>query len=345
MSLQRRYLVLAVALVCAAAFILSRDASSQGIPGPIRIDVSAVPITTFEPRNPSRTRFGALEFRGGLVLSSNAKTFGGFSELHIDPDGSHFISASDRGVWLRGRIVYRDGKLAGIADAEMAPMLGPDGKSLISRNWFDSESLTERDGMLYVGFERIEKIVRFNYRHDGLLARGEPIPVPSDFKTLANNQSLECLAAPPKGSPLSDKLIVVTERSLDDAGNMRSFLLNGTDAKNVDRFTVKRHDDFDISDCVVMPPNDLLLLERRFALLHGGLSMRIRRIPLTDIKPGAVVDGKNLIEADLGYEIDNMEGIGIHRNASGETIVTLISDDNFLPFQRTLLLQFALVGE
>jgi hypothetical protein len=341
--IDRRYaLALALAGVAVTLFVLSPNASSQGVPGPIRIDVSAVPITTFEPRNPSRTRFGALEFRGGLVLSSNAKTFGGFSELHVDPDGSHFVSASDRGIWLRGRIVYRDGKPAGIADAEMAPMLGADGRSLISHGWFDSESLTERDGMLYVGFERVEKIVRFNYRRDGLAARGEPIPVPPDFKTLENNQSLECLAAPPKGSPLSDKLIVVTERSLDDAGNMRSFLLDG---KNVERFTVKRHDDFDVSDCVVLPPGDLLLLERRFALLHGGLSMRIRRIPLASLKPGTVIDGTNLIEADLGYEIDNMEGIGVHRNASGETIVTLISDDNFLPFQRTLLLQFAVAGE
>lgn len=282
-----------------------------------------------------------MEFRGGLVLSSKYKAFGGFSELHIDPDGSHFVSASDRGSWLRGRIVYRDGRPDGIADAEMAPMLGPDGKPLTARNWFDSESLTYRDGKLYVGFERIQKILRFNYQRDGLTARGEPIAVPPDFKTLANNQSLECLAAPPKGASLDDRLIVVTERSLDDAGNMRSFLLNGTD---VTRFTVKRHDDFDISDCVVMPPNDLLLLERRFALLHGGLSMRIRRVPLADIKSGAVVDGTKLIEADLGYEIDNMEGIGLHRNAGGETIVTLISDDNFLPFQRTLLLQFAVVG-
>lgn len=342
MNIPFRYVALAVVLVCAAAFALSRHASSQGVESDTRIEVSAIPITSFEPRDPSRTRFGALEFRGGLVLSSAAKTFGGFSELHVDPDGSHFVSASDRGIWLRGRIVYRGGRPAGIADAEMAPMLGPDGKPLIARNWFDSESLTERDGMLYVGFERIEKIVRFNYRRDGLAARGEPIPVPSDFKTLQNNQSLECLAAPPKGSPLSDKLIVVTERSLDDAGNLRSFLLDG---KNVERFTVRRHDDFDVSDCVVMPPDNLLLLERRFALLHGGLSMRIRRVPLAGIKPGAVVDGKMLIEADLGYEIDNMEGIGVHRSAGGETIVTLISDDNFLPFQRTLLLQFAVVGE
>jgi hypothetical protein len=260
--------------------------------------------------------------------------------LHIEADGAHFITASDRGTWLRGRIVYRDGRPAGIADAETAPILGPDGKSTASRNWFDSESLTYRDGALYVGIERVEQILRFNYKRDGLLARGEPIPVPPDFKTLRNNQSLECLAAPPKGSLHDDKLIVVAEQSLDAAGNLRSFLLNGSD---VVRFTVKRHDDFDISDCVVMPPNDLLLLERRFALMRGGLSMRIRRVPLASIKADAVVDGKNLIEADLGYELDNMEGIGLHRNADGETILTLISDDNFLPFQRTLLLQFALM--
>jgi hypothetical protein len=342
LSLWPRYLALAAVLVCGVAVAASDDAPSQKIAGLVRIDVSATPITTFEPRNPSQIRFGALEFRGGLVLSSKYKAFGGLSELHIDPDGSHFVSASDRGVWLRGRIIYRDGKPAGIADAEMAPMLGPDGKTLISRNWFDSESLTFRDGIAYVGFERIEKILRFNFQRDGLMARGEPIPVPDDFKTFAFNLSLECLAAPPKGAPLGDQLIVVTERSLDAAGNMRSFLLNGTD---VTRFSVKRHDDFDISDCVAMPPNDLLLLERRLSLLHGGLSMRIRRVSIADIKAGAVVDGKNLIEADLGYEIDNMEGIGVHRNANGETIITLVSDDNFLPFQRTLLLLFALVGE
>ena len=73
--------------------------------------------------------------------------------------------------------------------------------------------------------------------------------------------------------------------------------------------------------------------------------MRIRRIPLVDIKGGAVADGRSMIEADLGYQIDNMEGIAVHNAASGETIVTLVSDDNFSVIQRNLLLQFAIVGE
>jgi hypothetical protein len=40
-----------------------------------------------------------------------------------------------------------------------------------------------------------------------------------------------------------------------------------------------------------------------------------------------------------------MEGIAVHRNPAGETIITLVSDDNFSIIQRNLLLQFSVVGE
>jgi hypothetical protein len=39
-----------------------------------------------------------------------------------------------------------------------------------------------------------------------------------------------------------------------------------------------------------------------------------------------------------------MEGISIHRTTDGETIITIVSDDNFSVLQRNLLLQFAIVG-
>jgi hypothetical protein len=71
--------------------------------------------------------------------------------------------------------------------------------------------------------------------------------------------------------------------------------------------------------------------------------MRIRRIAMAGITPGGLVDGPVLLEADLRNEIDNMEGLSIHRGAGGEIVLTLISDDNFSLLQRTLLLQFALV--
>ncbi len=48
------------------------------------------------------------------------------------------------------------------------------------------------------------------------------------------------------------------------------------------------------------------------------------------------------MEADYGNQIDNMEGLGIHRDARGRTILTLISDNNRSILQRTLLLRFVL---
>jgi hypothetical protein len=71
--------------------------------------------------------------------------------------------------------------------------------------------------------------------------------------------------------------------------------------------------------------------------------MRLRLLPAADVKPGTVLDGEVLLEADIGYEIDNMEGLAVHRGPRGETVLTLISDNNFNNFlQRTLLVQFEL---
>jgi len=305
--------------------------------GPIAIE--ATQIASFDTRDPSKTRFGALEFRGGLVLASKAEAFGGISSLHMEPDGAHFLAITDQGSWLRGRIVYSNGRPAHIADAEMAPILGADGRPLAAHGWYDVESLTERDGLFYIGIERVEQIVRLDYRRDGLQARGQAINVPGEFKTFTHNKSLECLTSPRQGA-LAGQLIVVTEHSLDNAGNLRSFLLDGD---TVTHFSVRRSDDFDVSDCTILPPGDLLLLERRISPVRPAI--RLRRIPLADLKAGAVVDGRTMIEADLAYEIDNMEGIAVHRNAAGETIITLVSDDNFSLIQRTLLLQFAVMGE
>jgi hypothetical protein len=307
---------------------------------PVRIEITATSIASFDNRDPTRTRFGDLEFRGGLELSSRHPAFGGISAIHVEPDGNRFIAITDRGSWLRGRIVYRDGKPAGIADAEMAPILGADGQPLAARGWYDVESLAERDGVLYIGIERAEQIARFDYRRDGVRARGQTVDVPADFKTFTFNKSLECLAAPRQGA-LAGGLIVVTEHSLDGAGNLRSFVLG---AGQVTRFSIKRTDDFDVSDCTLLSPDELLLLERRYSPARG-IALRIRRVPLAGIKADAVLDGRSIIEADLAYQVDNMEGIAVHRNSAGEAIVTLVSDDNFSIIQRNLLLQFSVIGE
>jgi hypothetical protein len=105
---------------------------------------------------------------------------------------------------------------------------------------------------------------------------------------------------------------------------------------------VRRSENFDISDATLLPSGDMLLLERKFSWI-GGIGIRIRRIALKSFAPGAVVDGPPIFSADLGHEIDNMEGIDAHTTPEGEVVITMVSDDNFSMIQRNLLLQFTLV--
>jgi hypothetical protein len=106
---------------------------------------------------------------------------------------------------------------------------------------------------------------------------------------------------------------------------------------------VTRSNDYDVTDLAFLPSGEMLLLERRFSYFRG-VAVRLRRISADAIAPGAVVDGPVIFEADAGYNIDNMEGLCIHRDAAGATIVTMISDDNFSRLQRTIVLEFSLDG-
>ena len=305
---------------------------------PVDIVIEARPIAAFDRRQPLSQKFGQLRFRGGLVLTSSFQQFGGISAIRVAADGAQFIALSDHGWWLKGRIGYEGPRPAAISEAVMAPILGPDGLPLADRGWFDTESIAEDGGTLYVGIERVNQIVQFDYGKDGLLARGRPIAVPPPIRSLPRNESLEALVFVPRGQMLGGTLIALSERGLDRLGNLRAFLLGGP---SPGEFTVKRAGTFDITDAALLPSGDLLILERSFSW-SKGLFIQIRRIAIQDVKPGAIVDGPVLLEADLAYEIDNLEGLSVHRANDGAVVLTLISDDNFSILQRTLLLQFAL---
>jgi len=226
----------------------------------------------------------------------------------------------------------------------MAPILGPDGRPLAARGWFDTESIAEDGGTLYVGIERVHQIVRFNYGQDGLLARGQPIAVPPTMRSLPSNRGIEALVFVPKSSAKessasessakesSTKKNSARERlaakedapvkdlgarrhadrdlgaRLDKAGNINAFLIGGSSPGS---FTVKRSASYDISDAaLLLPGGDLLLLERRFSWT-GGLAIRMRRIALADIKPTHWSNGAILFEADLAMRSTTWRGLSV----------------------------------
>lgn len=314
-------------------------AQSRRISAAAGIDIQAKPIDGFRIGDRARRRFGALTFRGGLELRADHPAFGGFSGLWRSPDGTRLVALTDNAAWLTASVrVAQDGRPLGIGDARLAPVLGASGRPLIRSNLFDTEGLAMADGQAYVCVERAHQVLRFDFGRQGVAARAQAVPTPAAMRALPRNQGLEAIAISPRNGPLGGGIVTIAERSERAGDFTRGWIVTGP---RTGTFTLVRSADFDTTDMAVLPGGDYLVLERRFGWLRG-LSVRIRRIAGETLLPGARVDGPVLFEADLASEIDNFEGISVHRGAAGETLLTLISDDNFSNLQRTLLVVFAL---
>jgi hypothetical protein len=215
---RRRCLIAAAALLTVASPDM---ASAQAVPDPpaakppVSIEVAARPIPFFDTHDHSHLRFGSLQYRSGLVLTSTFRGFGGLSGLRLDAKGERLTAISDKGMWFTGRIIYRGDAMIGLADVEAAPMLGAEGRPLAARGWFDTESITRDGPLVYVGIERVNQIVRFDFGKDGTRARGEVVATPAAVRKLPYNKGLESLVMVPKGLPLAGTLIAISERGLD----------------------------------------------------------------------------------------------------------------------------------
>src|SRR6202167_2843947 len=166
--------------------------------------------------------------------------------------------------------------MAGLDDVEASPMLGPDGKPITTRGWFDSESIALDGSFVYIGLERVNQVLRFDFSKGFTRSRGEVVPLPPAASKLPFNKGLEALVFVPKGMPLAGTLIAISERGLDAKGNLIAFLVGGP---TPGQFSVRRTDNFDVRQPVLLPSGELLLLERKFSLLDG-IGIRNRRIAL-----------------------------------------------------------------
>jgi hypothetical protein len=307
------------------------------------VEVSVSTIENFQPGLPGTT-FGALEFRGGLVLRSRDPDFGALSGLDFMPDGS-LLAVADTSAWFSVRPVAHNGRLVGIEEPRLAPILDADGEAVTGKRQGDAESLrvVTRNGRTdaFVSFEMRNDVRRFAASSDVSLSRSEAVPLPKAVAGIRRTAGLEALAAAPDDGPLGGSLVIVAERSLDAAGNHRGWIVSGP---RRGAFSIARSDEFDVTDAAFLPDGDLLILERYYSF-PLSVAFRIRRIDLDALRPGATVDGRILIEADLGYDIDNMEGMALSTGPDGETLITLCSDDNHSMLQRTLLLQFAMAPD
>ena len=336
--------IFAVALLATPAIVAAdnKPDASRLIAGPV--SVAAQSIVDFRRTGGSgETHFGQLEWRGGLLLTSPSPNFGGWSGLVLDPDGRKFVSVSDSGVWLTGELAYNGGQLSAVENAQMGPLLAEDGMPFKRGRDRDAEALalvngTISSGSFLIAFEQNHRILRFDVTRDGFSPSRGALTLPPDAKKMRRNSGFEAMTVM-RGGPYKGATVAMSERLLDSHHNHTGWIWTGGATQ---KFNFENIGDFELTDIASTEDGTLFVLERRFRWLEG-VKMRLRKIMPGDLEPGHTVKGQILIEADYEFDIDNMEGLAVSRGRQGETIITMISDDNFNHFlQRTLLLQFSL---
>jgi hypothetical protein len=316
--------------------------SAAGDPvDPIGIAATPADFARFQGQ---KQNFGKLAYRGGLMLKSTDDRFGGISGLAFSSDGRSLIAISDEGWWFEANVMYANGRPSALANARIAPILDRNGRRSGSKRRRDAEALAldppgKLGAFVYVGFETVARIEKFDMRVNGLAARPSPVPVPGALRKGPKNGELEALGSIASG-PLKGWLIAVSEDNLDANGNIRAWAIRGSKSLS---FTIVRYEDYKITDLAVMPDGSLITLERSFSAssLPG---MAIRKLKIPDRLEGALVSPELLFSGRQPfYLIDNMEGIAVHRFGD-ELRISVISDDNYNhAIQNTVLYQFALL--
>ncbi len=308
-------------------------------------DIAAYPITTFDRTNPLRTVFGKLTFVGGLTLSSKDKSFGGWSGLTVDADGKGFVAVSDAGLWMTGQFTYKDGVLSGLSKTRGGPLKALSGTNLRRERDRDAEAVefisgTAERGRVFIAFEQNHRVGRFDIGKRGLSAPQSYVRPNRSKGRMSSLKGFEAITVLKRGR-YRGAILAVAERQHDRKGRHTGWIFNGDKGRS---FTLTDIGGYDITGAAVMPEGDVILVERRFKWLEG-VKMRLRRLEAKTIRPGAHLEGEVLLEATMAQDIDNMEGVAVHRDAKGDAIITVISDDNFNRlFQRTIVLQFRLGG-
>lgn len=288
--------------------------------------------------------FGSLIFKNGYSLSSSSPFWGGLSGMAISKKGNKLALVSDAGFWAILDLNYKDQLLIAPREALVGPLLSKSGKVLTRSKDRDAEAITllKSDkffGKALISFEDNHRIGRFSIGKNGINSPARYLKLPSITRRLSGNAGLEAMAVL-RGGKYKGALVAITQSKKDRNGNFIGWIVRKGKIRKI-RFTPPPLDKYRITDAVSLANGDLLLLERRYKFLT--VNIRVRYVKHTELLSNRPIRGRIVLEANNHeHVIDNMEGITAHINKKGETIITLLSDDNFNGFQQTLLMQFAL---
>lgn len=306
------------------------DGSMPALITPIaaqRIEISSRPVL-LDTSDPMRRRIGALTFKGGWQMTSAARGFGGLSAL--DVNGNRVTALGDGGTIIR----FRLGRFGHASDGSIAPMPAGCGRVLRKAD-NDTEALTHdaaRDHW-WIAYESRNAICRLNAD----FTAGTNVRVPREIAVWHPKMGAEAMVRLNDG-----RFLVIAESVSSTTGVAQAFLFD-RDPTEPAALSIKLgyrpKAGFKPTDVAQLPDGRLLILNRRFT----PWTLFTTELVVADA-PGnntGAFEGNSIARFEAPVITENFEGLAVSTE-QGKTIIWLISDDNFMRWQRTQLLKFAL---
>lgn len=281
-----------------------------------------------DPRDPARTRVGALTYLGGIRLSGANRAFGGFSAMQVR--GDRFILVSDGGNVVRFRmgsdLVPRDARFGDLPGGPSTGWL---------KNQRDAESLAfdPASGRIWIGFENYNAI----WRYDAGLTRAERGVRPAamaDWSIAGGAESMTRLA--------DGRFLLISETTRPKSGKGRIVLLFAGDPTETRTLPLQAAylppAGYDPSDAVQLPDGRLIVLNRRLSL-PGLFTAKLTLVDPRGFRAGALVAGTEIATLAAPLIHDNYEALAVTREGA-DTILWIASDDNQQWWEQSLLLKF-----
>jgi hypothetical protein len=307
------------------------DGSTEGTTRPIEaqaIEIVSTPVA-LDSKVAGRIQLGALTYLGGWHLTSGARGFGALSGL--DVRGNQVTAISDIGVLIRFRI----GRFGTISGARIDPVPEGCGRGE-HESGIDGEAITgDASGQhWWITLEGRNEICRL----DATLTRTEAALRPHALRRWRKKRGPESLRILPGG-----RWVALEEGLQRPDATHRLALFDRDPTDRAARITYLDYvppSGFTPTDMDVLPDGRLLILNRRFTV---G-TFFIAKLDLVDPAgwaAGARLNGRVIADFAPPIITDNLEGISISQE-KGRTIIWIASDDNFMRWERTLLLKFAI---
>ncbi|MFZ5608069.1 MAG: esterase-like activity of phytase family protein [Pseudomonadota bacterium] len=280
---------------------------------------------------------GPLRLAGVLELTAAASGFGGFSGLALGPDGRRFIAVSDAGMGWAGALAEdAEGRLVGVADNSLFPLLGLDGQPLGDKHHGDAEAvglMPEGDALL-IAFEQWHRIWRYPLnREGGFASLAQAVPTSLDVEAalagLPDNGGIEAMAV------LADGAALALSEDGDAGGGARRAWRFGAPSLALRYQTPLPHVP---TDAAALPDGRVLVLHRHWSPFSGASGV-LAWFDATSLAANELVTPRLVARLAPPFPVDNFEGLAVRPAADGGLDLFLITDDNFNPLQKTLLIK------